>query len=221
MSNDNRDNYDLWSSCYDDYANPTVAIDDANFPRFWTHIADRAVLEIGAGTGRHTARLVAQGNRVTALDLSPGMLAVARKKPVLKNVSFIEADFLHWEGTGDVYQAIVMALVLEHVSDLERFFSQAAKYLAAGGELFISEVHPERSRRGKFAHFTHPVTQEDVRFTSIAHDDEKVMAVADRQGFARTADADLIADASLTRIAADWKRYEGTPLVKVWVFRKR
>ena len=32
------------------------------------------VLEIGCGTGRHTRRLVEQGNSVTGLDLSEGML---------------------------------------------------------------------------------------------------------------------------------------------------
>jgi SAM-dependent methyltransferase len=38
-----------------------------------------AVLDIGCGTGRHSIELARRGYRVTGVDLSPGMLAEARK----------------------------------------------------------------------------------------------------------------------------------------------
>lgn len=38
-----------------------------------------AVLDIGCGTGRHSVELARRGYRVTGVDLSPGMLAEARK----------------------------------------------------------------------------------------------------------------------------------------------
>jgi SAM-dependent methyltransferase len=41
---------------------------------------DRPVLEVGAGTGRIAIELAAAGHRVTALDPSPAMLALARER---------------------------------------------------------------------------------------------------------------------------------------------
>ena len=38
-----------------------------------------SVLDIGCGTGRHSIELARRGFRVTGVDISPGMLAVARK----------------------------------------------------------------------------------------------------------------------------------------------
>jgi len=38
-----------------------------------------AVLDIGCGTGRHSVELAKRGYRVTGVDISPGMLAEARK----------------------------------------------------------------------------------------------------------------------------------------------
>src|SRR3954453_14840517 len=72
--------YNLWSGFYDRYPNSTVAIDDRHFPQLWHDLRGACVLEVGCGTGRHTRRLLAQGNRVTGVDVSSGMLEVAREK---------------------------------------------------------------------------------------------------------------------------------------------
>ena len=35
----NREGYDLWSTDYDRYPNPTIAIDERLFPAQWRHLA--------------------------------------------------------------------------------------------------------------------------------------------------------------------------------------
>lgn len=72
--------YNDWSNFYDEYPNPTVAIDELSFPQVYSEIIGQKVLEIGCGTGRHTRRLIGAGHSVVALDISEGMLAKARKK---------------------------------------------------------------------------------------------------------------------------------------------
>jgi SAM-dependent methyltransferase len=52
------------------------------------------LLELACGTGRHALELAAAGYRVTATDISPDMLAVARRRPNSGGaaVEFVEAD---------------------------------------------------------------------------------------------------------------------------------
>src|SRR5579883_1587296 len=93
----NREGYNIWSSFYDQYPNPTVATDELNFPPVWRHLFQRHILEIGCGTGRHTVKLLSQKNKVVGVDLSKGMLDVARKKLDCKNLILWEADFMACE----------------------------------------------------------------------------------------------------------------------------
>ncbi|CAN1560963.1 SmtA SAM-dependent methyltransferases [Fimbriimonadaceae bacterium] len=53
-----------------------------------------SVLDVGCGTGRHAREFAKRGYRVTGVDLSPGMLAVAREKAdeAGLDIEFVEAD---------------------------------------------------------------------------------------------------------------------------------
>ena len=66
-SKTNQKNYNIWAPSYDSYPNPTVAIDELNFPEFYKSWSNKEVLEIGCGTGRHVQRRREQGNSITGL----------------------------------------------------------------------------------------------------------------------------------------------------------
>lgn len=76
--------------------------DDPGDLDLWLALADRAdgpVLELGAGTGRLAVPLAAAGHHVTALDLDPAMLELARARAATAGladdrISFVEADLL-------------------------------------------------------------------------------------------------------------------------------
>ena len=134
MSNQDLEHgYNIWSEFYDRYPNPTVFQDELSFPPFWNHIRGRRVLEIGCGTGRHTEKLAMLGNEVTAVDSSEGMLAVARAKTSLKDVRFVRGDILLASPDQSVFDAVVSALVIEHISDLDRLFRRIACVLGPQG----------------------------------------------------------------------------------------
>lgn len=53
-----------------------------------------SILDMGCGTGRHAVELAKRGYRVTGVDISEGMLEVARKKAETEDVSvrWVQAD---------------------------------------------------------------------------------------------------------------------------------
>jgi malonyl-CoA O-methyltransferase len=219
-SSENRQGYDRWAPIYDGTVNSTVFVDDAAFPPVWAHLTGKRVLELGCGTGRHTIRLARAGNAVTGLDLSPGMLTEARKKlDGFDNVALIEGDLLTTPLTG--FDAVVTALVLEHIADLDVFFAGAAHALNADGKLFLSEIHPDRIAAGTQANFVDAATGEAVRLTSFAHAEADILAAAARAGLSLSAHSDIVGDERLPAHNPAWARHIGRKMVRIWVFRKR
>ena len=214
MSEQNKQAYNTWSQFYDSYPNPTVAIDDLHFPELYLHLEQKNVLEIGCGTGRHTVRLVAQQNQVTALDISPGMLAVAREK-IKDNVTFIEGDFLKTE-FNQKFDAIVMSLVLEHIADLEVFFAKAGRILKPGGELIFSDIHPYRSSQGVLAHFKTNDGAE-VHLKSHSHSEEQIKKAA--KNFIIVECETFRGSEKLARLNPKWEKHLGIPMVQAWVLK--
>jgi SAM-dependent methyltransferase len=219
-SSENRSGYDRWAAIYDSYANSTVFTDDFAFPPVWAHLKGCKVLELGCGTGRHTVRLAAAGNVVTGLDISPGMLAEARKKLTgFANVTLIEGDLLAMSLEG--FDAVVTALVLEHIADLEAFFLAAGRALRDGGAMFLSEIHPERIAGGTQANFVDAQTGETIRLRSFVHAETDIVAAARRAGLHLTAQQDIIGYERLPHHNPDWARHVGRKMIRIWTFEKK
>lgn len=214
----NRKGYDLWSDIYDGYANSTVAIDEMSFPPVYAHLKDQRVLDIGCGTGRHTLRLAQAGNRVTGMDLSPGMLAVARRKLAGLDVRLIEGDILTAPFTGP-FDAVIAALVLEHIADPAGFFQSVARLLSPGGGVYISEIHPDRIAGGTQANFVTP-DGEAVRLTSFAHSEADIQAAARDAGLRLLSHMDVFGGQALVRLNPDWTRHLGRAMIRIWTFEK-
>jgi len=216
----NRQGYDLWSLVYDSYVNATVAADDRAFPPLWRDVVGQDVLEIGCGTGRHTIRLAQQGNRVVALDLSPGMLAVAHEKlKGFAGVSLVEADIMSAAIAGP-FDVALSALVIEHVEDLPRFFERVAAALKPGGRLFVSNLHPDKAAGGSGARFADPQTGEERWLVNFVHTGAGIVAAATGAGFDCELEQDVYGDQNLIEAHAEWARYFDRPMTRMWVFRK-
>jgi SAM-dependent methyltransferase len=70
----------------------------------------RTILDVGCGVGWSTEEMAASGAQVTGLDLSPVLIAEARRRV---SASFICADFPSWEPDAH-YDAVLMIDVYEH-----------------------------------------------------------------------------------------------------------
>jgi len=99
------------------------------------------VLELGAGTGRATAFFARVAARVVALELTPEMIAVARRRLAgAANVALIVADMRETElrVRFDLVAAVDDPFVhLVEDEDRERAFATAARHLAPGGRFLL------------------------------------------------------------------------------------
>ena len=215
---DNPAGYDRWSDFYDSYPNPTIAADDDAFPAFWGALRDLDILEIGCGTGRHTMRLAAH-NCVTGVDVSAGMLAMARTK-LPHSVHLIEADFVTYAGFANAsFDVALTSLVLEHISDLNGFFARLAAVLRPSGHFFMSEIHPARTADGIFAHFRDG--DSEYHLTSYPHTQETITAAAASAELKVTRQQDITGNDTLAARNPKWTKYQGQPMIRMWDFERK
>jgi ubiquinone/menaquinone biosynthesis C-methylase UbiE len=162
--------YDRWSRRYDDDHNATRDLDARVVRGSPLHVAGSRVLELGCGTGKNSEWLAAQARELVALDFSPGMLDVARRRVRSQRARFVEQDITRpWPVDPSSIDVVVGNLVLEHVRDLAPIYAEAARVLRTGGELFLCELHPYRQLRGAQAHFEDAETNETVPVTAYQH----------------------------------------------------
>jgi len=106
-------------------------------------IASARVLDAGCGTGTLALALAAAGHTVTGLDLSEGMLAVARRKDVSGAVAWRRGDITAFDllGGGPPFDLVTcVADILNHLETLDqwsRAFRCFRDHLGPGGHLIF------------------------------------------------------------------------------------
>ena len=89
----------------------------------------RAVLDVGTGTGRAAIVLAARGARVTGVDASSEMLAVARKRAEEAgvDVTFLKGDAHQLDFDDRSFDAAVCLRVLMHTPDWRRSLAELCR----------------------------------------------------------------------------------------------
>ena len=96
---------------------------------FLDPVANRTVLDVGTGTGRAAIALARRGARVTGVDASAEMLAVAdrRARDAGVGVTFLSGD-AHGLSFGDAsFDAVVCLRVLMHTPDWRRSLGELCR----------------------------------------------------------------------------------------------
>jgi ubiquinone/menaquinone biosynthesis C-methylase UbiE len=211
-----RAGYDQWAEVYDHDQNPLVALEEPVVRRELGDVAGLAVLDLGCGTGRHALWLAAQGASVTAVDFSNGMLEEARRKPGADAVRFVAHDLARPLPFSDgAFDRVVSGLVLEHLQDLGRFFSEARRVLRPGGGAVVSAMHPAMFLKGSQAAFTDPATGEKIRPGSFAHSIGDFVMAGVRAGFSLEAIIEDAPDAEFAERYPRASKYVGWPMLVV------
>ena len=97
------------------------------------------VAEFGCGTGYYTEVLASHSESVTATDLSPGMLDVARRRVSAANVTFQAEDCQRTSFADGAFDAVFTSLVL-HFTDPETALREQHRILKPGGLFLLSNL---------------------------------------------------------------------------------
>jgi SAM-dependent methyltransferase len=100
------------------------------------------VLDAGCGSGALAARLIARGASVTGIDLSAGLLRIARERlgprvPLHRGDLSQPLPF----GAGS-FDLVVSSLVMHYIADWAPTLSEFHRVLTPGGRLVFSTHHP-------------------------------------------------------------------------------
>lgn len=111
-------------------------------------------LDIATGGG-HTANALAPlVGKVTALDLTPEMLAAAEifiKENGHKNVDFVEGDAEKLPFSDDTFDIVSCRIAPHHFPNITRFVSEVSRVLKQGGQFLLDDnVAPEKDEFDEF-----------------------------------------------------------------------
>lgn len=112
-------------------------------------VEPKRVLDLGAGTGTLSRRLlkVFRRSRVLSLDRSHAMLRQARKgRGYFARVSELQADAAALPLASMSVDVIVANLLLPHVPDADALFAEVARVLKAGGLFAFATLGPDSLR---------------------------------------------------------------------------
>lgn len=101
-----------------------------------------SVLDVGCGTGFCLERIAAECDNVTGIDLSPGMLEVARAKQ-LPNSQWLCADMEAMPLPSNAFDLIVSSLSIQWCEHLAGLFEEFARTLKPGGRALVATLGPE------------------------------------------------------------------------------
>ena len=139
------------------------------------------VLDVACGTGRWLSKLLDRGVRGgVGIDLSPQMLAQARRKPALYS-SLVCADSTAMPIASGIADLALCSFAVSYVARLERFACELSRVVRRGGCLILTDFHPSCHRRGWRRTFRH--AQGVVEILDFQYSIEEICAGFQAKGF--------------------------------------
>jgi len=96
------------------------------------------VLELGCGTGYFSREILKTGALVTAIDISPDLLAEANKNIQDPNITFCEENAYQMSFADASFDSVVGSSVLHHL-DMEKAVSEMYRVLKPNGSVAFTE----------------------------------------------------------------------------------
>jgi ubiquinone/menaquinone biosynthesis C-methylase UbiE len=175
--------YDQWSSGYDSQpGNLMLALDEQLCADLLSGIAitGKRVADIGCGTGRHWARIMdKKPARLIGFDVSAGMLAMLRQKYPQAETELLTDH--HLSGLANESCDLVLStLTIAHIDPIGAALQEWRRVLKPGGDILITDYHPDALTKGGQRTFRH--NNRTVAVRNHIHPLSKLQAIAEQLG---------------------------------------
>ncbi len=138
--------YDCWAASYDD-GDPSTWLDEPFLLDQLKPFPGCRILDLGCGTGRYLRLLDSRLYRITAVDLSRGMLGRARQDIGRRGeISWVQASVTCLPFRSGLFDRVISGLVLDHIEKPVHLFEQIAAVLKLKGRAVVTAVHPDMQR---------------------------------------------------------------------------
>jgi ubiquinone/menaquinone biosynthesis C-methylase UbiE len=213
-----REGYDLWAETYDETPNPVVEMDARYTLDVLAPKPGERILDAGGGTGRHLGPLLRARSNPMGVDFSRGMLEIARRN--YPEVPLALADLqrsLPFEN--EHFDAVLCALIGEHLNELPLALGEMHRVLRAGGRLIFSVYHPEMAAAGKEANFERSGVE--YRLGAYRYSNTDYAHLFEDAGFEEPARHEFLGDERLVRSVPSATKLLGFPVLLVLEARKK
>ena len=175
--------YDIWSASYDRQpGNLMLDLDEIVFTNLVQHVnlKNKRVADIGCGTGRHWQKLYdRKPGIIIGFDVSAGMLLQLKRKfpdaltlrTTDNRLDAVPAAFV---------DCIVSTLTIAHIKDIDEAIAAWAGVLKEGGDLLITDFHPEILAKGGKRSFRHE--GKSLAVINYIHQLEQVKSIFKKYG---------------------------------------
>jgi len=194
-----------------------IALLDALTSPPWRTLESAA--DLGCGTGRTGAWLHRQGvAAIDGVDITPGMLAIARSKGVFRRL--VEADLASTGLEAAAYDLVTVSLVDEHLPELRPLYREAFRLATPGGFMVLVGLHPHFiMTAGMPTHFT-SASGEPIAIETYIHLMSDHVAAALEAGWALAEMKERVIDDAWIALKPKWERLRNHPIAFAFAWRK-
>lgn len=106
-------------------------------------LKDKRILDLGCGTGERCIDYLNLGaSKVTGIDISENMLAVAMSKNSNPNITYINMPMEDLDSIDEEFNVVISSLALHYVEDFTGVVKNVYRLLSDGGIFLFSQEHP-------------------------------------------------------------------------------
>jgi malonyl-CoA O-methyltransferase len=207
-----RDAYRLWAPTYADET-ATSALDEELAHEMLQGLPTRCLLDAGCGVGRRIRDVPG----AIGIDLSPEMLAAGHARNV------VAGDVREMPFASNQFDMVWCRLVLGHLPDLVDAYRELCRVCAAGGYVFVTDLHPDAVTAGH----RRSMTDNNGKVYSIEHYvHHNHIELAERAGLVQDRRCSGVVGPSIRHFYEQgiglraYRRHLGLKLVEAMLFRK-
>ncbi len=150
---DPKEGYTRYAAIYDQSEKYWDSFEKHHLRPYIKSAKGKKTLDAGAGTGRLSVRLAEAGAQVTALDISPEMLAILKSKN--PDIGIAEGDLEDMPFADESFDRVFSSLALVHLKKAEPFLDECYRVLKDNGKLVLVNIHYRRplilkDKQGKY-----------------------------------------------------------------------